>query len=180
LRGVLKALLGTAILLGAGFSPDVSGVQAWPRVVSRAWAGEGTCRPTARDAEGPFYKPNAPERASLGRGLVVTGIVRTAGSCAPVPRARIEWWQASPQGQYDDAHRAAQTADREGKFRFETNVPGIYPGRPPHLHVKVSAPGHRPLTTQLYPTPGQTELAFDFVLDFINPYRVLPDTDRPR
>ena len=178
--GVQKALLGVAIFLGAGLSPDVPGVRAWPPVVSSVWAGEAACRPTARDAEGPFYKPNAPERASLGRGLVVTGIVRTTGNCVPVPRARIDWWQANALGQYDDAHRATQTADSEGKFRFETNVPGIYPGRPPHLHVKVSAPGHRTLTTQLYPKSGQTEIPFDFVLDFINPYRVLPDTDRPR
>ena len=155
---------GAAIFLGAGLSPDVPGVRAWPPVVSSVWAAEGACRPTARDAEGPFYKPNAPERASLGRGLVVTGIVRTAGSCAPVPRARIEWWQANDQGQYDDTHRATQTADREGTFRFETNFPGSYPGRPPHLHVKVSAPGHRTLTTQLYPKSGQTEIPFDFVL----------------
>jgi protocatechuate 3,4-dioxygenase beta subunit len=96
--------------------------------------------------------------------LVVTGVVRTAGSCAPVTRARIEWWQANAQGQYDDAHRASQAADAEGKYRFETNFPGIYPGRPPHLHVKVSAPGHRTLTTQLYPRPGQTDLPFDFIL----------------
>lgn len=145
-------------------SPEVSGVRAWGRVVSSVWAGEAVCRPTASDSEGPFYTPSAPQRSSIGRGLVVTGVVRTAGSCAPVPQARIEWWQANPQGQYDDSHRATQTADGEGKFRFETNFPGIYPGRPPHLHVKVSAPGHRPLTTQLYPKPGQTELPFDFVL----------------
>ncbi len=164
MRGVLRALLGTAILLGAGFSPDVSGVKAWPRVVSRVWAAEVACRPTAPDSEGPFYTTNAPERSSIGRGLVMTGVVRAVGSCAAIPRARIEWWQANSQGQYDDAHRASQAADAEGKFRFETNFPGRYPGRPPHLHVKVSAPGHRTLTTQLYPKPGQTEIPFDFVL----------------
>ncbi|HSD50388.1 MAG TPA: intradiol ring-cleavage dioxygenase, partial [Candidatus Methylomirabilis sp.] len=78
--------------------------------------------------------------------------------------ARIEWWQANPQGRYDDAHRATQATDAEGKFRFETNFPGNYPGRPPHLHVKVSASGHRTLTTQLYPKPSQTELSFDLIL----------------
>jgi protocatechuate 3,4-dioxygenase beta subunit len=119
---------------------------------------------TAPDAEGPFYVPNAPERSQIGRGLVVTGVVRTAGSCARIPRARIEWWQANPRGEYDEAHRASQHTDGEGTYRFETSFPGVYPGRPPHLHVKVVAPGHRPLTTQLYPKAGQTEIAFDFVL----------------
>ena len=164
MRRAAKGWLGTAILLGAWISPDVSGVQGWLNGASRSWAGEATCRPTAPDSEGPFYKPNAPERVSIGSGLVVSGLVRTAGSCAPLPRARIEWWQANPQGDYDDLHRATQTADAEGKYSFETDFPGRYPGRPPHLHVKVSAPGHRTLTTQLYPRPGQTELAFDFVL----------------
>jgi len=164
MRRAVKGLLATAILLGAWSSPDVSGVQGWLDGASESWAGEVACRPTASDSEGPFYTPNAPERARIGRGLVVAGVVRTTGSCAPVPRARIEWWQANPQGQYDDAHRATQAADAEGKYRFETNFPGIYPGRPPHLHVKISAPGHRALTTQLYPKPGQTELPFDFIL----------------
>src|SRR5574341_2341975 len=151
MRRVTLTMIGSGIVLGAGLSPEVSGVRAWGRVVSSVWAGEAVCRPTASDSEGPFYTPSAPERSSIGRGLVVTGVVRTAGSCAPIPRARIEWWQANPQGQYDDTHRASQAADQEGKYRFETSVPGIYPGRPLHLHVKVSAPGHRSLTTQLYP-----------------------------
>jgi hypothetical protein len=30
--------------------------------------------------------------------------------------------------------------------------------------VKVSAPGHRTLVTQIYPKPGQSEIGFDFVL----------------
>src|SRR3989304_1701605 len=91
--------LGAAFLLGAWSSPDVSGVQGWLGGASESWAGEAVCRPTASDSEGPFYTPNAPERARIGRGLVVAGVVRTTGSCAPVPRARIEWWQANPQGQ---------------------------------------------------------------------------------
>ena len=128
------------------------------------WAGQASCPPTAADAEGPFYVPNAPVRSVIGRGLVVMGTVRSAGSCTPIPGARLEWWQANPRGEYDDAHRATQAADGEGRYRLETSVPGLYPGRPVHLHVKVSAPGHRALITQLYPKPGQTEISFDFVL----------------
>jgi len=81
-----------------------------------------------------------------------------------VPGARVEWWSANPGGGYDDAHRATQRADAAGRFRYETDFPGRYPGRPPHLHVRVTAPGHRPLVTQLYPTPGQSALEVDFVL----------------
>lgn len=125
---------------------------------------QGSCAPTRPDSEGPFYKPGAPERAQTGRGLAVRGTVRSAGSCAPIPRARIERWQANPEGAYDDAHRAAMMSDGAGEYRFETNLPRRYFGRPPHIHFKVSAAGHRPLTTQLYLTPGQTEVTFDLVL----------------
>ncbi|MBI4636213.1 MAG: intradiol ring-cleavage dioxygenase [Candidatus Rokubacteria bacterium] len=127
-------------------------------------AGQPACAPTPPDALGPFYEPNAPERTSTGRGLVVAGTVRSASGCAPIPGARVEWWSANSRGEYDQAHRATQAADTEGRYRYETDSPGRYPGRPPHLHARVSAPGHRPLVTQLYPRPGQTALSFDFVL----------------
>ena len=43
-------------------------------------------------------------------------------------------------------------------------MPGKYPGRPVHLHVKVTSPGHTVLVTQVYPKPSQTTVAQDFVL----------------
>jgi protocatechuate 3,4-dioxygenase beta subunit len=128
-------------------------------------ATQSACAPTRADALGPFYEPNAPERAVTGRGLVVSGVVRSANACRPLAGARIEWWSADPRGDYDAGHRASQRADAEGRYRYETSVPGRYPGRPPHLHVRVAAPGHRALVTQLYPTPGQTQLDIDFVLE---------------
>jgi protocatechuate 3,4-dioxygenase beta subunit len=122
------------------------------------------CAPTPPDALGPFYTPGAPERAATGRGLVVTGTVRSAAGCLPLAQARIEWWSANPKGDYDDAHRATQATDPSGRYRYETDSPGRYPGRPIHLHVRISAPGHRLLVTQLYPKPADTTLAADFVL----------------
>jgi protocatechuate 3,4-dioxygenase beta subunit len=78
--------------------------------------------------------------------------------------ARIEWWSANRDGRYDPAHRATQLAADGGRYRYETDPPGRYPGRPPHLHVRVSAPGHRALVTQLYPKSGEVALEMDFVL----------------
>jgi len=43
--------------------------------------------------------------------------------------------------------------------------PGVYPGRPPHIHFKVSAPGHKPLTTQLYLRGGEKAIRFDLVVE---------------
>jgi protocatechuate 3,4-dioxygenase beta subunit len=131
---------------------------------SPAALAQSGCPPTRADAEGPFYKPGAPERTGTGRGLVVAGAVRSADGCAPLADARLEWWSADGRGRYDDAHRAVQRVDAEGRFRYETDYPGRYPGRPPHLHVRVTAPSHRPLVTQLYPTPGQSAIDLDFVL----------------
>jgi len=122
------------------------------------------CAPTAPDWEGPFYKRGAPTRESTGRGLVISGVVKSAGSCTPIPGARLEWWQASPSGTYDDAHRGALTTADDGAYRFETDFPPAYFGRPPHIHLKVLAPGYRTLTTQLYPKAGQARVTFDLVL----------------
>jgi len=127
-------------------------------------AAQPACTPTRADDLGPFYKANTPERASTGRGLVISGTVRSVSGCGPLPGAQIEWWAANPRGEYDEAHRATQHADAAGRYQYETDFPGRYPGRPLHLHVRVTAPGHRTLITQLYPGQGQTSLATDFVL----------------
>ncbi len=129
-------------------------------------AGESTnCEPTQPDMLGPFYEPGAPERASVGSGYVLSGVVLAAGSCEPIPDARVEFWLANPGGVYDDAHRATVLAGAAGEYRFESDVPVPYENRPPHIHVRVSVPGHQELVTQHYPEAGQTEASFDLVLE---------------
>lgn len=140
----------------------------WPRPArDQPRAGEparsAPCAPTRPDALGPFYKPGAPERSSTGRGLTIAGRVLSAADCAPLAGARLEWWSANPGGEYDDGHRATQVADGEGRYRYETDFPGGY-GLPPHVHVRVTAPRHRTLVTQLYPRPGRSAVAADLVL----------------
>jgi protocatechuate 3,4-dioxygenase beta subunit len=46
--------------------------------------------------------------------------------------------------------RGHQFAGDTGGYFLETIVPGLYPGRTRHIHVKVQAPGRPVLTTQLY------------------------------
>jgi protocatechuate 3,4-dioxygenase beta subunit len=132
--------------------------------LSGAVGAQGSCAPTRPDMLGPFYKPDAPARSRTGDGLVVSGTVRSAATCAPLPGARIEWWSADVRGEYQDGLRATQTADTDGRYRYETVFPGPYPGRPPHLHVRLSAPGHRVLVTQVYPKPDDRDITLDFVL----------------
>lgn len=122
------------------------------------------CAPAAADALGPYYVPGAPARTSVGQGYVLTGTVRTAGSCRAVPRAKVELWLAGPGGEYGPAWRATLRADARGRYRFTSHVPPSYESRPPHVHVRVSAPGYRVLVTQHYPRAGAARATFDLNL----------------
>ena len=114
--------------------------------------------PTPAQTEGPYFTPDSPERTSLleegmsGRRLTVSGYVLTT-ECQPVAGAPIDFWQADDLGAYDNAGyrlRGHQFTDASGRYELETIVPGLYPGRTRHIHVKVQAPGGRVLTTQQY------------------------------
>jgi protocatechuate 3,4-dioxygenase beta subunit len=129
-----------------------------------AVGGPANCNPTQPDMLGPFYEPGAPVRTSVGSGYVPSGTVLAAEECKPIPKAHIEFWLANPRGEYDDAHRATVLADQRGEYRLESNVPVSYGSRPPHIHVRVRAPGYEELVTQHYPERGQRKANFDLVL----------------
>ena len=122
------------------------------------------CKPTPADALGPFYQADAPRRTRVGQGYLLTGVVKSARNCAPIPGAWIEFWLAGPSGDYDDDHRATVLADQAGAYRFESNYPPPYSSRPPHIHLRISAPGFKTLVTQHYPRKGASEASFDLVL----------------
>jgi catechol 1,2-dioxygenase len=129
-----------------------------------AAGGPADCKPTKPDMLGPFYEPGAPVRTSVGSGYVLSGTVLAAEECKPIPNAHIEFWLANSMGDYDDAHRATLFAGQRGEYRFQSNVPVSYGGRPPHIHVRVRAPGYEELVTQHYPERGQRKANFDLVL----------------
>ncbi len=122
------------------------------------------CPPTAPDMQGPFYKPGAPLRASVGKGYLLTGTVKSAADCVPIPEAAIEFWLVNPQGAYDDAHRATVISDGSGGYRFESHHPPDYAFRPPHIHLRVTVAGFKTLVTQHYPKAGKSRARFDIVL----------------
>jgi protocatechuate 3,4-dioxygenase beta subunit len=123
-----------------------------------------TCKPTEPDMLGPFYKSGAPVRSAVGKGYIMTGMVKSARDCSAIKAARIEFWLVNPGGSYDDDHRATVFSDATGSYRFESNMPQPYSGRPPHIHIRVSAEGHKTLITQHYPEKGKTQAPFDLVL----------------
>lgn len=122
------------------------------------------CNPTPWDEIGPYYRPNAPVRSTIGTGYVLSGTVRSASDCRPLPNARIEVWQTGPDGSYDDNHRATLFSGKDGRYRLETSFPPPYGRRPPHIHILVDAKGFEGLITQHYPKKGARGATFDLVL----------------
>ncbi|MBI5304836.1 MAG: dioxygenase [Chloroflexi bacterium] len=118
----------------------------------------GTLEATPAQTEGPYYKQNPPERATLtepgttGTKILVIGYVLST-DCKPIARARVDFWQADDKGEYDNSgykYRGYQLTDNAGQYRLETVLPGLYPGRTRHIHVKVQAPNQPVITTQIY------------------------------
>lgn len=110
-----------------------------------------------------------------GEPLLFTGRVSDAVTDAPLEGAMLEVWQADDAARYDvqtpDAGlhlRGRFHAGHDGTFELRTIVPPPYEipkdgpvgrllemldrhaWRPAHLHLKVSHPGHKELTTMVY------------------------------
>ncbi len=113
---------------------------------------------------GPYYESDAPLRSSVGKGYNLAGAVMSSTDCSPIANARIEFWLTNSAGSYDDDHRATIFSDGTGEFSFESNFPPGYSGRPPHIHIRISAEGFKTLATQHYPDDVQTAGEFDIVL----------------
>jgi len=133
---------------------------------------------------GPFWRANQPLRAdgscissadTPGPRLTVRGRVSDLAG-RPIPGARVETWQASPRGLYEnqDEHqqdmnlRGRFETDEQGRFWFTSVRPAGYPVpidgpcgkllaaqgrkvmRPAHLHFIVVAEGFKVLATQFF------------------------------
>jgi protocatechuate 3,4-dioxygenase beta subunit len=119
--------------------------------------------------EGPYYKANPPQNASLrtagvaGTPLTLTGYV-VSKSCQPIANARLDFWQADGNGNYDNSGytlRGWQLTDASGAYRLETVIPGLYPGRTEHIHFKLTVNG-KTYTSQLF-FPGVSQNASDSI-----------------
>lgn len=151
---------------------SVSVLGALPRWVAAAALPFSTTPP---QTEGPFYPASLPleqdnDLVAVGgnrvtaRGVltnVVGRVLDTAGR--PLQGLHVEIWQCDAMGEYHNlGARTATDIDAgfqgfghfvtgpDGAYRFRTIRPVPYSGRPPHIHFKLSGPGFRGLTTQLY------------------------------
>jgi len=132
---------------------------------------------TPSASEGPFYPTPAMRYADNDNDLVkIIGVVREAGgevitlkgrvvdeSGAGQAGLRVEIWQCDVNGKYlhsgDTQAVAADAAFQgfghditraDGAYIFRTIKPVRYPGRTPHIHVKVFDGTQNVLTTQFY------------------------------
>jgi len=145
-----------------------------PATASATSEASGQCsgQPTPAQTEGPYFKPGSPTRTSLvepgmaGTRLALSGRVLSR-DCRPIAGARLDFWQADASGSYDNAGyrlRGNQTSESDGRYALDTVVPGEYPGRTEHIHVKVQPAGGGTLTTQLY-FPGVSRNQQDSIFD---------------
>lgn len=137
-------------------------------ILASAATGTEDCVLTRPDIEGPYWLEGSPERSNLrveGEGplLDLYGTVVNY-DCQPVPGAWIDIWHADAAGDYDKGgwnYRGHFFADDDGAWHLETVIPGLYPGRTAHIHVKVQGETDTILITQLY-FPDVPENETDF------------------
>jgi protocatechuate 3,4-dioxygenase beta subunit len=131
--------------------------------------------PTPEQTEGPFYPAGFPADSDSdlvqvrgqstramgqvlhlqGRVIDLTGGVRGG--------AIVEIWQCDAQGLYDHPRQPGRdrrdtafqgygrmVVDAAGRYSFRTLKPVAYPGRTPHIHLKVATGDGRTLTSQFY------------------------------
>jgi len=148
---------------------------------------------TPDQTEGPFYPDRLPLdtdndlliindsiKPSVGEVTWLTGKVLDAKG-NPLKHALVEIWQCDGNGVYlhsrdSDGKKEQQDKNFQGfgrfltgstgEYLFRTIKPVPYPGRTPHIHVKVKHKGKGVLSTQCY-IKGHPQNAKDFVLNHV-------------
>lgn len=171
----MKLILPRRLFLAA---PAVVTLPAAAQIARTPAQMEGPYYPRAipADADDDLLRVAGQARAARGQTLLLGGVVRGRDG-APMAGARVQIWQADAAGIYLHP-RDARFAERDpgfqgygatrtteaGAYAFRTIRPGLYPGRTPHIHMRVTSPdGRVELTTQAYfpDSPGNDR---DFLL----------------
>jgi protocatechuate 3,4-dioxygenase beta subunit len=140
--------------------------------IAPAWAALVATPP---QTTGPFYPRDLPLDRDNDLARVEGAVALAQGQLThvfgrvldregrPLAGARVEIWQCNAFGRY---HHPRDTRDApldpgfqgygetvsaiDGGYRFRTIRPVPYPGRTPHIHFAVKAPGSGRLVTQMY------------------------------
>ncbi len=131
--------------------------------VNRSKAPDNRCE-TGKDNSAEFYRPNAPFRnnlltkdAPVIMKINVSGIVYTDCN-TPLSNALLEVWHTNDYGEYDNSkdfnYRASLKTDAEGKYSFQTIIPGKFSHgeayRASHINFRISSKNHHEIITQIY------------------------------
>ncbi|MEX3010201.1 protocatechuate 3,4-dioxygenase [Hoeflea sp. TYP-13] len=155
-RTVLRSFLTLPLLAASGMPA---------RAAATPQSAEGPFYPRPdmrfRDADNDLVKIQSKVQNAGGEIVALTGRVLDLNG-TPVSGARVEIWQCDANGRYlhtGDRRRILRdpgfqgfghvVTDESGAYAFRTIKPVPYPGRTPHIHVKVFA-GTTELTTQFY------------------------------
>lgn len=155
------------------FLASAAAVPLW--TVRGAFAEELTKTPP--QTEGPFYPNKLPLDTDNDLLVVNEGITPAVGEIthltgkvldatgSPIRNALVEIWQCDANGVYlhtGDSGGKQKQQDKHfqgfgrfltgstGEYYFRTIKPVPYPGRTPHIHVKVKKGGKELLCTQCY------------------------------
>jgi hydroxyquinol 1,2-dioxygenase len=135
---------------------------------------EGPFHSPAPVRENGDWISTGPERHRAQVMVVHGRVTDTDGT--PIPGAAVDVWQADDAGHYDTQDPAQElgnlrglfTTDADGGYWFRSVVPSSYPVptdgpggellramgrhpmRPAHIHYRVEAAGHRPVTTHVF------------------------------
>ena len=126
------------------------------------------------DMDNDLVRVRGQQVQAMGTVLHLQGrVLDTSGR--PLSGAAIDIWQCDAQGIYDHPRqpgrerrdRAFQgfgrlVADAEGRYSFRALKPVAYPGRTPHIHLKVATASGSQLTSQFY-VAGDPRNEGDFV-----------------
>jgi protocatechuate 3,4-dioxygenase beta subunit len=131
----------------------------------------GKCTLFPQTTAGPFYFDPKLVRSEIAEGrpgLPLQLVLRVieSGPCTPITEARVDIWHADARGIYsgyagqgdrrnisarnETYLRGTQMTDADGTAIFRTIYPGWYPGRTPHVHVKVFLDARTAVTGQIY------------------------------
>ena len=131
---------------------------------------------TPKQTEGPFYPDKLPLDTDNDLLVVNDAITPAVGEVThltgrildakgdPIRNAVVEIWQCDASGVYLHSRTGGNVEKKDknfqgfgrfttgstGEYYFRTIKPVPYPGRTPHIHVKVKRGGKELLTTQCY------------------------------
>jgi len=152
------AVAAAPVTLLAQVRPSLGQGDASLRLEPTPAVGENDLEITPQETIGPAFEPNSPIRNNFresgitGEPVTLTGFVLDRKG-KPIKGALLDFWHADADGQYDFSGfrcRGHQFSGVNGRYELQTILPGIYPGRTRHYHVRLQAAPGPIVTTQLY------------------------------